>query len=152
LCFGDGRGLACPCGNTGTAGKGCANSLFASGARLETQGTANIANDTLSLVGTRMPNSSALYFQGTTSVGGGTGVAFGDGLRCAGGSVIRLGTKVNVAGLSRYPAPGDLWISVRGPNSAGDSRTYPIWYRNAAAFCTADTFNLSNGVSLTWAP
>ncbi|MBL8862132.1 MAG: hypothetical protein JNK02_08975 [Planctomycetes bacterium] len=151
-CYGDGTGNACPCGNVGTAGKGCANSIFASGARLETQGAASIANDTLALVGTRMPNSSALYFQGTTTAGGGPGVVFGDGLRCVGGSVIRLGTKSNVAGLSRYPAPGDQPVSVRGQNAAGNVRYYQVWYRNAAAFCTPDTFNLSNGVELTWAP
>jgi hypothetical protein len=27
-----------------------------------------------------------------------------------------------------------------------------VWYRNAASFCTVDTFNLSNGVSVTWVP
>ena len=42
-----------------------------------------------------MPSSSALYFQGTMELAGGLGTAFGDGLRCAGGSVIRLGTKGN---------------------------------------------------------
>jgi hypothetical protein len=31
-------------------------------------------------------------------------------------------------------------------------RTYQAWYRNAAAFCTASTFNLTNGVQLTWGP
>jgi hypothetical protein len=31
-------------------------------------------------------------------------------------------------------------------------RTYQAWYRNAAVFCTASTFNLSNGYSITWTP
>jgi hypothetical protein len=83
-----------------------------------------------------MPNSSALYFQGTALV--------------LGGSVIRLGTKTNASGTSTYPAAGDTAISIKGANSAGALRHYQIWYRNAAAFCTPATFNLSNGLSLTW--
>src|SRR5690606_19654939 len=102
--------------------------------------------------GSGMPNSSALYFQGTSVLNGGSGVAFGDGLRCAGGSVIRLGTKNNTSGASQYPAAGDPSVSVRGLCTAGDFRVYQVWYRNAAAFCTASTFNLTNGVSLTWTP
>ena len=29
---------------------------------------------------------------------------------------------------------------------------YQSWYRNAAAFCTSSTFNLTNGVTVTWTP
>ncbi|MEY4775009.1 MAG: hypothetical protein RIT40_2044, partial [Planctomycetota bacterium] len=29
---------------------------------------------------------------------------------------------------------------------------YQVWYRNAAAFCSAETFNLTNGVLATWSP
>jgi len=152
ICFGDGSGLACPCANSGATGNGCANSLNAAGGNLSSSGAASIGGDTLVLLGSGMPNSSALYFQGTTTLNGGSGVAFGDGLRCAGGSVIRLGTKNNTSGASQYPAAGDPTVSVRGLCSAGDFRVYQVWYRNAAAFCTASTFNLTNGVSLTWTP
>ncbi|MCY2960238.1 MAG: VCBS repeat-containing protein, partial [Planctomycetota bacterium] len=96
-CFGDGSGTACPCGNVGAAGNGCGNSLFANGANLTATGTASISGDTLVLSGSNMPNSSALYFQGTGQANAGLGTVFGDGLRCAAGSVIRLGTKTNVA-------------------------------------------------------
>ncbi len=152
FCSGDGTGTACPCGNSGIAGNGCASSVNANGARLAWSGNPSITTDTFVLLGTSMPNSSALYFQGTTQQNGGLGSAFGDGLRCAGGSVIRLGTKINAGGASQYPLGGDPVISVRGANSAGNVRTYQIWYRNAAAFCTPDTFNLSNGVQATWQP
>jgi hypothetical protein len=77
---------------------------------------------------------------------------FGDGLRCVGGTVVRLGTQSNVGGTSQYPAAGELPVSVRGLVSAPGVRTYQVWYRNATAFCTAATFNLTNGVSVTWAP
>jgi hypothetical protein len=99
-----------------------------------------------------MPNSSALYFQGTSQTAGGAGSVFGDGLRCAGGTVVRLGTKSNLAGTSTYPVGADPDVSVRGGDSAGDVRTYQCWYRNAAPYCTPSTFNLTNGVQVTWTP
>ena len=43
-------------------------------------------------------------------------------------------------------------ISVKGLITAPGSRTYQIWYRNAAAFCNPETFNLSNGLQVTWGP
>jgi hypothetical protein len=93
-----------------------------------------------------MPNSSCLYFQGTTQIG----IPFGDGLRCAGGTVTRLGTKTNVGGASQFPAGGDPAVHVKGGVSVAGTRTYQIWYRNAAAFCTPSTFNLTNGVLVPW--
>ncbi len=152
FCFGDGSGTACPCGNAGITGNGCASSVNAAGANLTTSGSASIGGDTLALLGSGMPNSTCLYFQGTNQQAGGAGVTFGDGLRCAGGTIIRLGTKTNVGGASQYPVGGDVPISIRGANAASDVRTYQAWYRNAADFCTPSTFNLSNGVSLTWQP
>ena len=32
------------------------------------------------------------------------------------------------------------------------TRSYQVWYRNAANFCQPETFNLSNGVAVTWIP
>jgi hypothetical protein len=153
FCFGDGTGTACPCGNNSTVGngEGCLNSL-GTGGLLAATGTASLANDTVLLAGSGMPNSSALYFQGTSQQSGGLGAVFGDGLRCAGGSIIRLGTKTNAGGASAYPAGGDLSVSVRGLVGAPGSRTYQVWYRNAAAFCTPSTFNLTNGLEIAWTP
>jgi hypothetical protein len=150
-CFGDGTGTPCPCGNDSAVGAmaGCLNSLGLGG-RVDSSGVASIANDTLLLSGSNMPSSSALYFQGTLQQSGGLGAVFGDGLRCAGGSVIRLATKFNVSGASQYPEPADLSISVRGLVVAPGSRTYQVWYRNAAAFCTVSTFNLTNGIQIGW--
>jgi hypothetical protein len=150
FCSGDGSGTMCPCGNAGVAGNGCASSVSANGGHLGTTGTASLANDTLVLGGSSMPSSSALYFQGTTRTNGGLGAVFGDGLRCAGGSVVRLKTVTNAGGSSSYPTAGDPSVSVRGGVSAPGTRTYQVWYRNAAAFCTPSTFNLTNGVEVTW--
>jgi hypothetical protein len=152
-CFGDGSGTACPCGNTGAAGNGCASSVNVNGGNLTATGAASIASDTLVLLGSGMPNAAALYFQGTIQSGGGNGVMFGDGLRCVSGTVIRFDNKINVGGASQYPEPGDASISVKGMNVAGNVRNYQSWYRNAdPAFCTPDTFNLTNALQVTWQP
>jgi hypothetical protein len=90
-----------------------------------------------------------LFFQGTQQ----TGATFGDGLRCASGTLVRLGTGNAIGGIASHPRTGDPAISVRGGIAqAGQVRHYQAWYRNAAAFCTASTFNLTNGLSATWQP
>jgi hypothetical protein len=101
------------------------------------------------------PSSSVLYFQGTTTIASGTGAPFGDGLRCAGGNVVRLGIETNAGGASTYPGlPADPPISVQGtiPSSGGVTRHYQAWFRDAASFCTSSVFNLTNGVSVSWSP
>jgi hypothetical protein len=77
---------------------------------------------------------------------------FGDGVRCASGAIRRLAPRVNSAGSSIYPASGDAPISVKGNDAAGDVRYYQCWYRNAAPFCSPATFNLTNGLMVTWTP
>jgi Tol biopolymer transport system component len=151
FCFGDGSGTACPCGNSSVpgAGEGCLSSLGTGGVLAGT-GSASTAADGVVLSGAQMPSSFALYFQGTTSLSGDNGISFGDGLRCVSGQIVRLGTKLNVGGTSAFPGPGDPGVSVRGNCQPGDVRTYQVWYRNAAPFCTASTFNLTNGVRIAW--
>jgi len=153
FCFGNSVVVTCPCGNSGAAGNGCASSINPAGANLIATGSGSVSSDSVVLTGSGMPNGSALYFQGTAQVAGGFGAPFGDGLRCAGGSVLRLGTKTNAGGTSQYPELGDLSVSVKGAvPPAGGTRIYQTWYRNAAAFCTVSTFNLTNGVEITWQP
>ncbi len=156
VCSGDGTGTACPCGNHGASGHGCAHSSGAAGAVLGASGVPSVGFDTFVLHGTGMPNtSSVLYFQGTALAQNGAGVTFGDGLRCAVGTVVRLGIGTNSGGASNYPgSASDAPISVQGQIPAGGSvtRHYQAWYRDSASFCTGLTFNLSNAVSVTWAP
>jgi hypothetical protein len=152
FCFGDGSGSACPCGNEGDEGRGCANSVEPDGALLRWTGVASVASDTLVLHGSGMPDGTALYFQGTSRLQSGAGVVFGDGLRCAGGAIVRLATKLNSSGASQYPAGADAALSVRGATVAGDVRVYQVWYRNPAAFCQPTTFNFSGALEVTWAP
>ena len=152
FCFGNSTVAPCPCGNTGGGASGCANSLFAQGASLRGSGNASVSSDSFVLLGTQMPNAACLYFQGTAPVNGGFGLAFGDGLRCAGGSIRRLGTKTNSGWGSQYPSAGDAPISAAGlVPAAGGTRTYQAWYRNPSGPCGSG-FNLTNGVSVTWIP
>lgn len=152
FCFGDGSAGACPCGNYGLPGQGCGNSIGA-GARLQASGVASVSADTLRLEAQPVPNSSLLFFQGTQRVNAGLGSAFGDGLRCVGGSVVRLRTATGVYNYASHPAGGDAPISVQGGlPTTGGTRHYQVWYRNSAIFCTSSTFNLSNGWSVAWTP
>jgi choice-of-anchor B domain-containing protein len=150
FCAGDGTASACPCGNFGASGAGCASS-GGIGGTLGASGTPSVAADTLVLsAGSLPPTASVLFFQGTTQVNGGLGAAFGDGLSCAGGMVVRLATRFASSGSASYPEAGDAAISVKGTVPAGASRAYQAWYRNTAPFCTTSTFNLTNGVAVSW--
>jgi hypothetical protein len=148
FCLGDGSSGACPCGNESSSveSAGCMTSL-GRGARLADLGESSLANDTLSLRGASMPNSSTLYFQGTSAV---AAVAFGDGLRCVGGSLVRLGTATNRGGTSQYPGVGDPSVSVRGLVNLPGERVYQVWFRNAVSFCTSAAYNLTNGLRVSW--
>ena len=155
-CFGDGSGAACPCGNTGAPGHGCANAQNASGARLTASGTPSVSQDDVNLGLSGLPGAgtAVLYFQGTLALGGGQGVPFGDGLRCAGGVVERLGVTLAQADGNVFPSTVALGtLSDLGQVPAlGGTRYYSAWYRDIAPFCTGATWNLSNGVEVVWTP
>jgi hypothetical protein len=153
FCSGDGSGTACPCGNDSPAGSGsgCLNS-FGSGGLLAASGVAGLTADSLLLSGSGMTNGAVLYFQGTAESSNGNGAVFGDGLLCANGTVVRLMRKTNVGGGSHDPGAGDAPLSVQGLVAVPGVRTYQAWYRNAVAFCTPSTFNLTNGIEVTWQP
>jgi hypothetical protein len=153
FCFGDGtlvdHTTPCPCANNGAAGNGCANSVNAAGANLSTTGSPS--TDDVVLVGSGMPAVvSCIYLQGD----GLDDITFGDGVRCTGGTLLRLRTRANVGGASTFPDSTDtVTLSQRGgvtPGS-GDVRYYQTYYRNsAAAFCPPETFNVTNGQIVVW--
>lgn len=150
VCAGDGSGAACPCGNFGASGNGCANSSFASGASLRNGGLASLANDTLRLDASELTGSFAIFAQGT-SVAGGTGVPFGDGLRCAGGTIVRLASAGIANGSASIPESGGAPLaSVGFVTSPGTTRIYQAVYRNGTSFCMSSAANASNGLRVTW--
>jgi len=148
FCTGDGTGTACPCSNPGSPDEGCANS-GGSGARVSAIGSNGVAADDLFVVADGLrPAQPALLFAGEDVVAGGLGAPFGDGLRCAGGAVTRLGVQVpDVAGATGW-GPG---LSGVGGWNAGDDRHFQVWYRDPGGPCSSD-FNLTGGLSVTFAP
>lgn len=149
-CAGDGSGTPCVCGNHSGEGdfEGCLNSLGLGG-KLRGTGIAAITGGSLVLHGSQMPSSTALYIQSAEPAGGGAGTVFGDGLLCAGGSVLRLGARVNAGGASQFPNPGQSLASIGNVVTPG-VRFYQVWYRNAANFCSPARYNLTNGWQVSW--
>ena len=152
FCFGDqGSGTICPCGNDndGSNGSaGCANSVFPGGAVLSGSGSASVSADSvvLSTAGL-VPSQPGLYFQGDNAINSGNGVAFGDGLRCAGQNVIRLQVVASDGGGNSATS---ISISVEGMVNAGDTKHYQCWYRDPSGSPCGSGFNLSNGYTILW--
>jgi hypothetical protein len=148
-CFGDGTGTACPCGNQAGAGEGCANSGGA-GALLTASGSAGVGSDDLQLHAAHLiPAQTALLFSGENQVGGGVGVPFGDGLRCAGANVVRLGVRLPDAAGDADWGPG---LAAQAGYAAGDTRHFQTWYRDPSGGPCGAGINLSNGMTVDFAP
>ena len=146
--------MTCPCGNFGSTGRGCDNSVT-SGVKLVVDGS--VQPDQVTLGATDViPSTLCLFFQARAVLG--TPVAFGDGVRCIGGQLERLGVNAAPAGLARYPGVGDPSISARSaalgdPIQSGTYRYYQLYYRDPdPAFCNPApaTFNASNAVMVAW--
>jgi len=145
ICFGDGSGTSCPCGNTGPPGGGCANST-GSGAVLGASGSAVAADNDLTFAASLLiPGQPVLLFVGNAAINGGNGIPFGDGLRCAGQNVVRLGVRVP-------DANGDASWGPTHPVSwnAGDTRHFQAWYRDPFGGPCGNGFNLSNALTVTF--
>lgn len=149
VCFGDGGGTACPCGNVGESRSGCPNSQWPEGARLTATGGASLSLDTMVLRAWRMSGDTALFFQGDGPVD----LPFGDGKRCAGGAVLRLAVLgTDSSGRARHPSVGETRLAERGRVTTPGTRYYQVWYRDPESFCTPAEFNLTNAVRIDWQP
>ena len=155
FCFGDGSGVACPCGNDGDAGRGCENSVSTGGARLEASGTSQPDQLVLTSSG-ELASSLSIFLQGTVET---VPAPFGDGLRCAGGNLKRLYAHGAIAGVASAPQPGEASITDRSaalgdPIAPGSSRFYQTYYRDPdPGFCPSpqgSTFNASNALRVVW--
>lgn len=149
FCFGDGSDAICPCSNNGASGAGCANSS-GEGAILATSGSSSVGTDDLAFQMIQGPGPSpALLFVGTQDVNNGSGAPFGDGLRCAGGSIQRLDVRILDNNGAATWAPG---LSVQGGWSAGDTRVFQTWYRDVSGSPCGGQFNTSHAVGVTFQP
>jgi hypothetical protein len=155
---GAGGVIPCPCSNPPAgAGRGCDNSSATGGASISGSGSPNLAGDTLllSTAGQR-PSGTSIVLQGTTS--NGTGVLFGQGVRCVAGTLKRLYVKTASGGSISAPTGGDASISARSaalgdPIAAGQHRFYTVYYRDPFVLGGCDalaTFNATNAVDVGW--
>ncbi len=147
-CFGDGTGTACPCGNNGAAGSGCANST-GNGALLYNLGGVSVgANDT-ALWTVRMPNNKfGLVYMGTQNVN--AGLPFGDGLRCVKGFIKRFNIR-NTGTTGSYSLIGPAGSS-NGLINAGLTWYFQSWYRDSVFGACTGPYNLSNALQLDFVP
>jgi hypothetical protein len=157
FCAGDGsladHTTACPCGNDGAAGHGCASGSNANGALLGASGSTQL--DTVVLAGSGFPTTAyGLYLQHDAQ----DDRVFHDGVLCAGGNLLRLRNRTASGGASQFPDPAfaqdaTLTLSQRGlvtPGS-GATRYYSVFYRSpAATFCPPATANVTNGMRVIW--
>ncbi|MFT7484206.1 MAG: hypothetical protein ACI9F9_000046, partial [Candidatus Paceibacteria bacterium] len=143
FCSGDGLSIACPCGNTGSTGDGCANTT-GFGARLAGSGTTGIGADDMLLTTTQLPaNRFGLLFSGPNAIES----PFGDGIRCSGGSLKRYAVQ-NSGAMGTMQQPN---IASLGLVSAGDTRHLQCWYRDPSGPCSGG-FNVSNAYTVTFQP
>lgn len=143
-CFGDGTGTPCPCANSAGPHEGCRNTSGVGG-RLRPAGKLGLAPASLRMVADRLiPGQPVLLFRGGNAVNGGNGTVFGDGLRCVGGGVVRLGVRIPDA---NGRAQWDLGSVMAPP--LGQFLRYQGWYRDPAGGGVCGSgFNLTNGVEL----
>jgi hypothetical protein len=150
ICFGDGSSGACPCANQSTPGnnEGCRHSGGVGG-KLVASGGTSITCDTLQLCASQMLGANCIFLQGANAPVG--PFAFGDGLRCVGGSLRRLGITPVSSGGACIGLGGTVPIHISGQVIPG-TYGYQVYYRDPQNFCTALTYNITNGVLATWAP
>jgi hypothetical protein len=151
FCHGDGSGMPCPCANEIPSGAegGCANSTGVGGLLLTTDDVQVAGDKFRAHACDLLPGQPALLFVGTMAVNAGAGMPFGDGLRCAGGTVVRLGTETPDANGDAVWGPG---LRAIGGWGAGDTRFFQAWYRNPTGGPCATGFNLTNGMQVSFAP
>lgn len=148
-CFGDGSGTTCPCGNLGGEREGCRNSALR-GATLDADGSSSVAADDLEVLMAGGPGATAaLLFAGTSQVSGGDGIPFGDGLRCAGGQIRRLGVRICDANGAASWSGG---LAASGGWGSGDTRYFQAWYRDVDGSPCNGNFNLTHGIAMTMTP
>lgn len=146
FCGGD----VCPCGNQSASNvvAGCQNSSGKS-AWLHGYGDASIALDEVEFVAAGLlPGQPALLFQGFSDVNGGLGSPFGDGLRCVGGAVQRLGVQMaDSQGTSTWKN-----LAASAGWTPGQSPLLQVYYRDSAGGTCGSGFNTTNGYSFSPAP
>jgi Tol biopolymer transport system component len=152
--------IACPCSNPPSgAGRGCNNSAATGGASLFAAGVAYLSMDSLVFTTSgEKPVALSIVLQGNALLS--SGHVYGQGVRCAGGTLKRLFNKIASAGSITAPdfGAGDPTVSARSAARgdtilAGQSRWYLVYYRDPTVLggCPASsTFNTTQTGHVAW--
>jgi len=161
LCNPGDQGVAtCPCANPPSgANRGCDNSSSTGGTSLSATGHADLSSDDLVFQMTGGKRTAlCCLLQGNAYVL--AGAVYGQGVRCAGGSLKRLYSRNAVGGAVTLPNPaaGDMKVHARSAAKgdaiqAGQNRWYFMFYRDPTVIggCpAASTFNSTQTRQATW--
>ena len=123
---------------------GLPNSVGA-GASISSAGSTSLAAGDFALtVAGGVPGQFALFFYGPNQIS----IPFGEGLRCVGGGIFRLGPPLtfDTGGTLTRPVDFDAPPANGGPGEieAGDTWQFQLWYRDPAG--GGSGFNLSDGL------
>jgi Tol biopolymer transport system component len=152
----------CPCTNP-PAGptRGCDNSSATGGAVLTASGATHLSADSLVFTTSgEKPTALSIVLQGNAFVAG--GLVYGQGIRCASGSLKRLYSKSAFGGSITAPefGAGDLSVSAQSA-AKGDTilpaqpRWYVVYYRDPIVLggCpSSSTFNATQTGQVSWSP
>jgi hypothetical protein len=140
----DGSLASCPCAQ-GNPDSGCEIAQTTGGVKLDLVAQDTAPSNGVTMVGTGFPTAqlpAAVVIRARTIEP--SPVTFGDGLRCIGTPVVRLGGVVAFGGTSMHSFG-------HGTGAGSGDFYYQLWFRNTPGmFCTPGAFNLSNGRLLSW--
>ena len=141
--------------------RGCDNRESTGGASIRAIGLNQLSEPSLFFT-TADENASvaSILIQGSLLT---NGVAFGHGVRCADGTLVRMYAKVAAGGSIAVPElPTDLDIPARSAAAgdtihAGEKRWYQVYYRDSTIFLPgclvpANQFNATNAAEVVWLP
>ncbi len=116
------------------------------GAIMASAGSLSLSTNNLALIAyDAPPNASALYFYGPNE----TQVPFGNGFRCVGNPITRLGVLL-IDGLGTAFLPLDFTSGSLTQITPGTTWSFQLWYRNPAGGGAG--FNLSDGRRFQFCP
>jgi FG-GAP-like repeat len=138
---------SCPCSNPGNPDTGCDIADSSGGVRMDVLAQETVPSNHATVMGVGYPTagSPGAVVIRATSLDSASPVVFGDGLRCIGTPLVRLGASLASGGTS-------LHTFGHGTGAGAGAFFYQIWFRNTPImFCDpAAAFNLSNGRVLLW--
>jgi hypothetical protein len=156
-CFGDGSSGPCPCSNNVQPGvpSGCVHSGSTLGARLDDQGIASLASDSLRFYASGViTNGVTVLLQGQVAP---APLGQQDGILCLSGSLLRLYASTASAFWADIPAAGAPRVHAQSASLGdvllpGTTRGYQVYYRGGTGLCAPGNGNFTNSVVVDWSP